>query len=323
MFPDTFNRGNFFTLSFSIQWFIDDEKSITLKYIVANDSQPHQKQLAKFRTTLWSWLAIPATLLVVIQLLLIGWGLRPMHKIIEQLQCIESGDADHISGDYPKEIQPLRAAINGLLLHEQRQISRYRNALSDLAHSLKTPLAAVRILTESKDHSQTPQLAEQIDRLDQIITYQLKRAATAGTQALSKPILVRPLVEKISRALEKVYREQEPQFDIQLDCEFSLRVDESDLLEILGNIMDNACKYGKGCCAISTIGKNQIIIEDNGAGFPNNNFEKHLKRGFRADTQSDGQGIGLSVCLEILKAYGATLKIDTATLGGAKLILTF
>lgn len=321
--PDTFSLGHFFTLSFNIKWFIDDKKSITLKYIVANDSQPHQKQLAKFRTTLWSWLAIPAILLMVIQLLLIGWGLRPMKTIIHQLQRIESGDADSISGDYPKEIQPLRTAINGLLLHEQRQINRYRNALSNLAHSLKTPLAAIRALTESKAETQTPQLTEQIDRLDQIITYQLKRAATAGTQALSKPILVRPLVEKISRALEKVYRDQEPSFDIQLDDAFSLRMDESDLMEVLGNIMDNACKYGKGCCTISTNGKNQIIIEDNGLGFPDNSFEKLLERGFRADTQSDGQGIGLSVCLEILKAYGATLKIGTSALGGAKLILTF
>jgi two-component system sensor histidine kinase PhoQ len=257
----------------------------------------------------------------VVQVAILFWGLQPLKRVITELNAIESGNQDRITKEYPNEILRLTDNINGLLEHEHTQQTRYRNALADLAHSLKTPLAVLNgALTELSDKQQKQNLQEQVQRMDNIIGHQLQRAATAGSSPVRKSIKVVPLVEKITRALSKVYQEKQIQFDLQLPDQLSVRVDEGDIMEILGNILDNACKWCKQRIRISVVlnkRRANFTIADDGPGIEASAMDHILQRGGRADQAMPGQGIGLSVVMDIVKAYNSELNITASDLGGA------
>ena len=208
-----------------------------------------------------------------------------------------------------------------MLEHEHTQQTRYRHALSDLAHSLKTPLAVLTgALHEMKDETQKQNLQEQIQRMDHIIGHQLQRAATAGSSPIRKSIEVEPLLSKIRRALDKVYQDKQIKFDLHLPEGLNVRVDEGDIMEVMGNVMDNACKWCKQRVRISVSLKDKsarFTIADDGPGIKASEREHILQRGGRMDQSMPGQGIGLAVVMDIVTAYHSELTITQSDLGGA------
>ncbi|MDH5473160.1 MAG: ATP-binding protein, partial [Gammaproteobacteria bacterium] len=207
---------------------------------------------------------------------------------------------------------------------ERDQKLRYRNALGDLAHSLKTPLAILQAGlqsdTESKDN-----LQQQIQRMNSIVEYQLQRAATAGITSSSQVINVKKILERINESLQKVYRDKSLKVDIQADESLHFKGDEGDLMELVGNLLDNAYKWSKH--QISVIASQQdgtltIIILDDGPGIVANQVDDLLQRGKRADQSIDGHGIGLSIVRNILDAYQGNLTITRSHLGGAEIQIT-
>ncbi|MES9990357.1 MAG: ATP-binding protein [Candidatus Thiodiazotropha sp.] len=310
-------------LSFGVAW--EDFQGRELHYVlmVAEDLKPLQEQVAAFRDTLFIWLGGAALLLLLVQGWVLRWGLRPLREVAQGLSDIESGSADQLLGDYPKELNRLTSNINSLIRHAQARQQRYRDSLGDLAHSLKTPLAVLQGISESdNEQGQTMRkaLREQVDRMNQIVSHQLQRAAASGRTVLTQTVPVKPVVERIVGSLDKVYREKgiDWELDIVAGCDFP--GDEGDLMELLGNLMENACKYGKDrvrVCAQRDRGLH-ISVEDNGSGIPPDQAEAVLRRGHRADQQQPGQGIGLSVAADITIAYGGRVEIGTGQeLGGA------
>jgi two-component system sensor histidine kinase PhoQ len=157
----------------------------------------------------------------------------------------------------------------------------------------------------------------------QIVDYQLKRAAAAGGRRLSAPVLLRPQAEKICAALGKVYRDKNIRYEIDLPPRLGWRMDEGDLVEMLGNLLDNASKWCRSRVRVHSLDdvqQNWIVIEDDGPGFPEN-ADELLRRGVRADSQVDGQGIGLAVVAEILKAYEGKIRLERSASGGARVVL--
>ncbi|MAA74723.1 MAG: ATP-binding protein [Salinisphaeraceae bacterium] len=315
------------TLAFGIRWVVDSGDDYRYTLIVAEDATPLRQQMQRFRGVLWLWLVVAVVILLLLQTVILRWGLSPLRRVSRSLANIESGEKSRIDGDYPDEIQPLVNNLNAMLASEQQRLKRYRNALGDLAHSLKTPIAVLRGLSVDKtlpdEHRR--QLDQQVGRVNEIVDYQLQRAAAAGKRALAPQLALAPVVQKMAGALRKVYREEGTRFAIDIPADISLPIDEGDLTEVLGNLMDNAAKYGGGRVRVSASrkrGQVDIMVDDDGPGFPED-AEKLLLRGARADSRREGQGIGLSVAAEIVEACNGRLALGRSDAGGGRVALSF
>lgn len=314
---ETLHNERFYVLSYGIKWSLAN-KNVPLTFNIALDLNNFLRQVTSYRTTLWGWLGAMATLLLVSLLLTLRWGLRPLQQVSQELQNIDQGRASKIEGSYPVEIEQLTSNLNGLLNHQQQQQNRYRHALADLAHSLKTPLAVLRGNLETNKSSH--ENAEQIDRMDKIVAYQLQRASTAGPAIAQQSITLKPLINKITNALGKVYRDKQIDFETHIDDDTRLRMDEGDFMEFMGNLLDNAGKWCQQQVRIvvePTAEHVSITIEDDGAGIPPDVRPAILQRGQRADSKTPGQGIGLAVVVDIVTAYSGNLSVTDSELGGA------
>ena len=311
-----------FSLAYGLRWIDlqDDPKRYT--FVVLEDASSYERQLRTYRRELWLWLAAAAGGLLLVQYLVLRWGLAPVRRLVNELHAVERGDRAEIHGAYPDELLPLTQGLNAMIRSERNQQTRYRHALGDLAHSLKTPLAVLRGIsdeTRALDELRQP-LREQVGVMQQIMDYQLRKAATAGRRTLAEPVAPAPIAAKISQALSKVYAEREVKFDLIAPQQMRMRADSGDLFELLGNLMDNACKYGarRVRVRIAREGPDNVIeVEDDGPGFPED-AQELLQRGVRADMQKPGQGIGLAAVYEVVKAYEGRIELGKSSLNGAR-----
>ncbi|MCG9738626.1 ATP-binding protein [Shewanella insulae] len=280
------------------------------------------QQLSAFSQHLWSWLFVLMLLLLAIQFAWLVWTLKPLARFREELQQVQRGEAEQLSGHYPNELQAVATQLNTLLSTEQRQRSRYRNALSDLAHSLKTPLAVIQ---SQKDLS--PTSLEQVGQINRTIGHQLKRAQSAAGNAWHLGIKVSQVSDKLLRTLVKIHPGVALSYGKAPEDTQIFYGDQSDLTEMLGNLLDNACKAARSRVTLSITseqGKLIIWVEDDGAGVSSEQRQTILERGRRADTYEKGHGIGLAIVCDLVQSYQGELTIDSsATLGGAKFILSF
>jgi len=315
-----FGQENYYIKSYGISWYTDDGK-VPMTFNIISDLQAFNMQISSYRQTLWGWLIGLASVLLIVQVSILMWGLKPLRNVISELTAIENGKQERITSEYPKEILRLTDNINGLLEHEHAQQQRYRNGLADLAHSLKTPLAVLNgALADISDKSLKESLAEQVQRMDHIVAHQLQRAAMAGASPVRKSLLLGPIVSKICSALTKVYHEKNITIDTHLPDNLQVRVDEGDIMEILGNLLDNACKWCNQRVRIQATLTNKkalFIISDDGPGIEQSQIDLILQRGGRADQAKPGQGIGLSVVVDIVNAYKGELSITHSDMGGA------
>lgn len=292
-----------------------------LTFIVITDTVLFEAQIERYREDLWGWLSIMAVFLLATQMLVLRWGLQPLRKVSTELAAIESGQKESLKGIYPSEIQVLTDSINSLINHEHKQQKRYRNGLADLAHSLKTPLAVLQgaIQGEEDETIRRKTIQEQIDRMDNTIQYQLRRAATAGSSPGMRLILLRPIVDRIVNTVTKAYRDKNPHITTKINESTGLRIDEGDLMELLGNLIDNAFKWCRQSIHLSAgYQGSQVIIQvkDDGPGIQSHEIARILERGVRADQSTPGHGIGLAIVRDITQVYGGKLSIENNPTGG-------
>ncbi len=318
------DRPDRFIYSYRVLWETEDGNRSEFLFSTQEVNDSYRAELSAFRLHLWGGLGLLAALLLLAQGMVLRWGLRPLTQLATDLQQIESGQRDDLPGHYPHEITPVTRNLNLLLQAERRQRERYRNTLADLAHSLKTPLAVLRNLPGG---SEAEAIDEQIARMDQIISHQLGRSVTTPAHPLQQAVAILPAVRRIGQALQKVYRDKTVRFEVSGN-EPGFRGDERDLMEILGNLIDNAFKYGGNHIRVSTgvlPDRIEIIVDDNGPGIAPDLHGAILQRGTRADSLSPGQGIGLSVVRDILSGYQGSLNIASQqanSLGGARFIVS-
>lgn len=310
----------FLRFQYQTVWETEDGEDIPLVFTVLEDQSALRTELRAFMRQLWLGLGSAALLLTIAQAVILRWGLQPLRKLAHDLSDLEQGRRAELPERYPEELQPLATNLNQLLDREQKQRERYRNTLGDLAHSLKTPLAVLHQQSTATTPDNTL-LKEQIARMDQLIGYQLQRAVASSPHRLQQKFLLRPLIDKLIATFAKVHFDKQPQFRVAIDSSCECRGDEADLLEVLGNLLDNACKACRQHIAISASYSERwllIVIEDDGAGIPEHLRTSILQRGQRADTYQPGQGIGLAVVIDILDSYAAELDIGSGALGGAR-----
>ncbi len=316
-----------YLLTYGLFWEEPDAGSGEFTLYVAETTEPRMHQLAAYRTSLWGWLAAAAVALLVTQALVLRWGLKPLRRVATDLGAMENGQKSALDGHYPREIRGLTESLNQLIRSERERTTRYRNSLADLAHSLKTPLAVLRSTLEADSGRRIPPEAmEQIERIHATVNYQLGRAAAAGGGGrFGESISVRPVAERILNSVPRTRHAGPP--EIRLDCGSDLRFPgpEGDLMEILGNLVDNACKWcdTRVELAARVIGKEshrllELTVDDDGPGVPETQRERILKRGGRADESRPGHGIGLAIVRELVESYHGEVHVETSAFGGAR-----
>jgi two-component system sensor histidine kinase PhoQ len=317
------NGSDVQVLSVGLEWEFPNREVHRFVYTVAEDLAPYRAELQSIRERLFMWFAGLMVLLLIALAFIFGWVLKPIRRVEREILDIEAGRAAELSGGYPRELAGITTNMNTLLKNERDRLARYRNTLGNLAHSLKTPLAVLR------SSATTPQLQEQVTRMDEIVSYQLKRAAMSGGTGLgSAPIEVKSVIEALRDALLKVYADKGVAIRCDVDPHARFIGDRGDLMEIAGNLLDNACKFCRK--QVSIVAKPLVtprtrreglllIVEDDGAGIAAEQRAHVLKRGARLDERVSGQGIGLSVVQELAELSGGGVEIDASSLGGAKI----
>ena len=314
-------------LLMGITWEFSDGRAPDYTFAIALSLEPYNQRQAAFRGILIGWfLGITLTMLVVVSGLL-TFVLLPVRRLERQVREVEAGERVKLTGRYPSEIVGLADNLNTLIDTERRRLARYRNTLDDLAHSLKTPLAAMRtLLAEQRARSGEPTqdaLNRELERMDQRVSYQLRRARATGATGLgTEPVAVAPIVEDLRQTLDKVYRDKRVKCTVDVAPNAVFRGDPGDLTEILGNLMENGYKYCKGRVhvgASSTSERLVITVGDDGRGITADEAATLFQRGKRADESVPGQGIGLAVVRETVELYRGTLDVGRSELGGAEL----
>jgi len=317
-----FAHSNDYYLShYTVEWEIIDDVPQIITFTVLEDSATTLAKIAQFQNSIARLLTIGALALVAALMIVLRWGTLPLRRLARDIKAIENGQQQHLKGHYPVELQGLSRNLNALIDTEQQQRERYQNTLADLAHSLKTPLAVIRVELETGARDDSHRLIEQqSQRMEDIITHQLQRAVIAAPNTLSERIPVAPVVTQLSTALGKVYAGKAIAIEQQVDAAAHFLGDKRDLMEVLGNIADNACKACQRrvkICADQHQGMLRLQIHDDGDGIDESLRDSVLQRGQRLDQKSPGQGIGLDVVNDIVSSYQGQLSIAQSPLGGA------
>ena len=331
---------------------LEELEDSELTFWVLNDQSPFNAEIREFRRSLVVGVTAATLLLIVLQLGTLRWGLRPLRRMAERVRALHAGQRGDIGEDYPAELAQLAHTLNRFVEHELENRERYRRAMGDLAHSLKTPLAVLKNALITPDRPDKTLFDDQLDRMEATISRQLSRAAAIPTVLPHEPVAVKPLLERLCRALDKAYAEKGVDVEIRA-AEVRVRADERDVMDVLGNLLENAYKYSHSKVRVTarqdkcpatpasvgrTSGPNAteqnalrtgsearevlcVVIEDDGDGIPEAAKRYVFERGARADTAHSGHGIGLAAAVELATAYGGTVQLADSDLGGARVIL--
>ncbi len=314
-----------FHLSYTVIWEGVDTEQVV--FSTATDQAPYLASIAEFRRNLGLGLGAATVFFVLAQLAALRWGLLPLRTMAGEVRELEAGERERLSAGYPRELKGLAANLDRFVAHEQSRRSRYRNALEDLAHSLKTPLAVVRnsLLGETPDK---PLLQEQLQRMETTVTHQLSKASASGPVVVGKAVRIEGLVQRLLRALQTAYADRGIAVTMDLQPELAAKGDERDFMEMLGNLLENAFKYTRSRVhVVSRVAAAEqgecvsICVQDDGPGIPSALRSEVLDRGRRLDEIESGQGIGLAVVAELVSLYQGRLDIGESPAGGAAVTL--
>jgi two-component system sensor histidine kinase PhoQ len=314
-------------LVMGIDWEEADGSVTAYTFGTAVSLDRYAAEQADFRRNVISWFVGVTITMIAVILGVLSWVLRPVRRLAREVRDIEAGRRLHLSREQPTELVGLAANLNGLIETERSRLARYRNTLDDLAHSLKTPLAAMRTLIDERGEAigNASELSRELDRMDQRVSYQLQRARASGATGLGvQPVAVQPMVADLCATLDKVYMSKQVHCDLDIAADTRFVGDAGDLSEMLGNLIENAYKYCKRHVQVSArtrTGRLEVVIEDDGPGIRADDFETLMQRGTRADETMDGQGIGLAVVSDTASLYDGTLDVAQSSLGGARLRL--
>jgi len=321
------------TLSLAVEWEFDDGNSKSYVFKVAESLDSFNAQIAGFRGQLFGWFAaVAATMLLAFSFLLRGL-MKPLRKIEAEISEIEGGDRTSLSDRFPTELIGVARNLNLLIDSERARSDRYRFTLDNLAHSLKTPLAAMRALLGSENREDFgDRFDEQIDRMDEIVRYQLRKPASPVAEKLVlKSVHVEKEVTRLIDGLKKVYHDKRPNFEVSVQPGMQFRGDTGDFLELAGNLLDNACKWCRKNVRISIVPSASeraiasgmvLTVSDDGPGIPQDAADALLQRGMRLDESTPGHGIGLAVVKDIAASYGGQLSIKQSKTGGAEITVS-
>jgi two-component system, OmpR family, sensor histidine kinase PhoQ len=316
-----------FAISILVEFDVAGASARPLVFTVAETFAPFREDVARFRKQLLGWFGLLTVVLLGAQALLMRVLLRPLRRVEREIVEIESGARTELGRGYPTELRGVTENLNALLAGERARLERYRRTLGNLAHSLKTPLAVMRTALEGRARDDT--LVAQVERMNDIVGYQLQRAAAwgGGTTLGRAPIAAGEVVAQLADALRKVYADKAVQLTADVSPDARFYGEQGDLLELLGNLLDNAFKWCRSrvVLTVSPLAHSEgrrpglvLVVDDDGPGVQEADRARVLERGVRADESTPGHGIGLAVVDDIARLHGGSVVIGRSPLGGAR-----
>jgi two-component system sensor histidine kinase PhoQ len=325
--------GIYYVSSYSTVWPGAAKEKTAFVFTVMESVNDYRQQQIDYRRAVAVGLIVFGLTLLILQSIVLRWGLRYLRKVAMDVNAMDMGELQSLSGRYPKELRPLTANLNQLINNERLHRERYRDRMADLSHSLKTPISVLQGIASDIDGEGKPvsrqqildTLQRQVSRMKNIVDHQLQRAVTTGRQTSRVITPVRGEVDSIVAALDKVYLEKGVATIILVDAAAAFYGDENDLLELLGNLMDNAYKHCRQQVRISTHVSDAadnttslvLSVEDDGPGVPWAMRTTILRRGVRLDSTAEGQGFGLAIVVDIVSNYDGSISVGESNLGGA------
>jgi signal transduction histidine kinase len=253
-------------------------------------------------------------------------GISPVQQLRTRLGAVREGSDRRINGNYPSEVQPLVDDLNALLDHRERTVSRALAKAGDLAHGLKTPLAVLAQEAErarAAGQSDTADaIRQQVERMRRQIDYHIahaRAAASGATPGASCTVIAS--ADALSRTLLRLHADRGITIDQRVEPEHAVRCQREDLDEILGNVLDNACKWARSRVSIESSlldGMVAIIVDDDGGGIKESLREAVLQRGVRADEAAPGSGLGLAIVRDLVELHGGSIALSSGPLGGLR-----
>ena len=302
---------------------------------IAGDAAEISDETRSFDRALVITFSILAAVLLLTTTFQVRFGLAPLKRITDGLAAIRSGSAERLTGKFPEEIAPLARETNALIETNREIVERARTHVGNLAHALKTPLSVM--VNEATAHGTEPfgqKILEQADIMRDQVARHLERARlAAGLTVVGSVTQAAPVVTALARTMEKIHRDKNLTIDIHADETARFHGERPDLEEMVGNLVDNACKWASSRVAIEVVRERpdaaserqvvRVIVDDDGRGLSPSEREQVAKRGRRLDETRPGSGLGLSIVLELAGLYGGGLTLGTAPLGGlrAELVL--
>ena len=317
---------DFFVYQMGFGWETEAGQIIDLNVWAAEDRMRMEQTAAAFRGDLWRWLLLAGCVMLLAQLAMMALPIRVLRKVANEVRAVESGAQQRLSGQYPRELKPLTDNLNALMQTERANTEQYQSALGDLAHSLKTPLAVINAQLDDIDRNDAFIIRQTVNQMQHRIRHELDRAARSGRRTMLPMLEVRPVALRMIESLQKLY----PDHAFRLECPqgLSANVAERDLIELIGNLLENAAKYSNGAAILhlqsASAGPRRnglcLIVDDDGPGLVPSEFERMLQRGIRGDQRSEGQGLGLAIVERIVSSYQGTIVAKDSPLGGLRVI---
>ncbi len=313
--------------AYAVAWEVAPESFVKLTFQVLQASGDYHEQVRNTRILLLSGAMTLGILVFAGQALMLRSGLRPLREIAHDLHALRSGESRRLEGAYPDEIQELAEALNSLMDAREAQLQRYRNGLADLAHGLKTPLSVIRT---SLERGRLPRevaqdLDDQAGRINELIEYHLQRARAAGGAFGAGRVELARLAGQLQRTLLKIHHERHLRIEYEIADDVFVRMDGQDMMEVLGNVMDNACKWARSAVHVQATPQDAEVllrVRDDGPGFPAGERAHLTQRGVRADERTPGHGFGLAIVSELVELSGGRLELADAPEGGAEVRIT-
>jgi signal transduction histidine kinase len=296
---------------------------------VAGEATDIDEDMKSFDRTIGAIFAGLTLALIMTTALQVRLGLAPLKRISESLAAIRSGRAERLEGEFPLEIAPLARETNALIDANHEIVERARTHAGNLAHALKTPLSV--IVNEAAARANDPlaeKVLEQADLMRDQMVRQLERARLAARPTVLGTLIdVPPVVTALARTMEKLHREREIAIAVDVPARARFRGEQQDLEEMLGNLVDNACKWARSRVAVEVVAEDtaadgkskvRVIVDDDGPGLSPAERERVARRGQRFDESKPGSGLGLSIVVELASLYKGVLTLDTSPIGGLR-----
>lgn len=301
---------------------------VVITYLL--QAQPHAIVILHRPLSHIGFAVVLAVVLLIGGLMQVRRGVSPISQLRHKLSGVHAGHASRVEGEFPSEVAPLVTDLNALLDHHEAAVAKAQTKAGDLAHGLKTPLAVLsREATAAEEaglHPLADSIRQQVARMQRQIDYHLAhaRAAASGSMSHTRTGLD-DAVSGLVRTVQRIYADRTLDISAAVPESLDVKVQREDLEEMIGNLLDNACKWAKGRVlvgAVSRTGLVDVIVDDDGPGVPAGQREDVLRRGVRADEAAPGSGFGLAIVADLVEAYGGAIRLEESPLGGARAVLT-
>jgi signal transduction histidine kinase len=308
---------------------VDFTPAYKYNVLVAGDAGEMADEIDSFQRSVFLTLAVFGVGLILATLAQIRWGLRPLDNVRSGLAALRSGKETRFEGPFPAEIEPLATELNALLESNQQIIERARTQVGNLAHALKTPLSVITNEARSASGPLAVKVAEQAEIMRLQVNHYLDRAQIAArSKVIGVVTEVEPAVASLVRAMDRIHGDTGVEVTAEVPEGARFKGEKQDLEEILGNLVDNACKWAKSSVAVTvdyqkpegeaSPGRFVLFIDDDGPGLTAEQREDATRRGRRLDESKPGSGLGLSIVTDLVQLYDGTFRLDRSAAGGLR-----